>query len=98
MLQAQIFIDLEERKSDQPLHDFIMKFLSEKGISGATSFRAYAGFGKNHKIKWPNDLFSFDEPPVMILFIDDDTIVKNVLTELRTQINGGLITLTPVQK
>ena len=83
MLQAQLFIDLDETRGDQLLHDYVIKFLSEKNIAGATSFRGYAGFGKHHRVKYPGELFSFDEPPAMILFIDEDEKVRHVVHELR---------------
>ena len=83
MLQAQLFIDLDEMRGDQLLHDYVIKFLSEQNISGATSFRGYAGFGKHHRVKYPRELFSFDETPAMILFVDEDEKVRKAVTELR---------------
>lgn len=35
MLQAQIYIDKDELKGMQPLHQFIMQLLIENGIAGA---------------------------------------------------------------
>ena len=82
MLQAQLFIDLDEMRGDQLLHDYVIKFLSEQNIAGATSFRGYAGFGKDHRIKYPRELFSFDETPVMIMFMDEEDKVRKAVSEL----------------
>ena len=98
MLQAQIFIDIEALKGTQSLHDYIIQFLVEHDISGATSFRGYTGFGRNHKIKRPNELFSFDEPPIVITFIDHETKVTAVLRELRKEMKAGLIITHTVEK
>ena len=98
MLQAQIFIDLEELKGSQPLHDYIVQFLVEQGISGATSFKGYTGFGANNKIKKPNDIFSFDEPPMMITFIDEDEKVRSAITALRKEVKRGFIVVHNVEK
>jgi uncharacterized protein len=98
MLQAQIFIDLDEMEGEQSLHDYIIQFLAEHGVQGATSFRAYAGFGRNHKIRHPRDLFSFDEPPAMILFVDEDEKVKSVLAELKRKFPAKMMTMVPVQQ
>ncbi len=98
MLQAQIFIDLEELKGSQPLHDYIIQFLIEQDISGATSFKGFTGFGINNKIKRPNDLFSFDEPPMMITFIDEDEKVRNAITALRKEVKNGFIVVHNVEK
>lgn len=96
MTQAQLFFDKDDRKQDQPLHKFVMEFLLKKGIAGATMFEGVAGFGGNDYIQRPTQLFSFDEVPVMITFIDEDEKVKAVLTELRALTNIGLFIAYPV--
>ncbi len=98
MLQAQIFLDKEEIIEGKPLHEFIMKFLNEHGVSGATSFLGFSGFGKNQKMKRPNDLFSFDEPPMLITFIDQDEKVNHVLKAFRHITPRGFITVHSVEK
>ena len=98
MLQAQIFIDLEELKDGQTLHDYIIQFLVEQGISGATSFKGFAGFGANNKIKRPNDIFSFDEPPVIITFIDEEKKVRQAVAALRNEVKRGFIVVHNVEK
>lgn len=98
MLQAQVFIDLEEMKGEQSLHDYLIKFLLEKNIAGATSFRGYAGFGIHHKIKQPRELFSFDEPPAMVVFIDEEDKVRKVVAELKVLLPHKLIFLLKAEK
>lgn len=98
MLQAQIYIDKEELIEGKPFHEFIMKFLIEHGISGATSFTGHSGFGKNQKMKRPNDLFSFDEPPMLIIFIDQDEKVRALIKTLRHITARGFITVHAVEK
>ena len=97
MLQAQIFIDKDEMYQDNLLHNFIMEYLIENEISGATAINGCMGFGKNQKLKNPNRLFSFDEQPMLILFIDEDEKVKNVLTELSKLVTNGIIVTHPVE-
>ncbi|MGC4057256.1 MAG: DUF190 domain-containing protein [Chitinophagaceae bacterium] len=79
MLQAQIYIDREDLHGTQPAFEFIMSFLIRHGIKGATLFKAMMGFGRNHRLQRPEELFSFDEPPLMITFIDNEETVNNVL-------------------
>ena len=93
MMQAQIFFDRDDRKKDQPLHKFFMDFLIKSGIAGATLFEGTAGFGKNDHIQHPNQLFSFDEVPTIITFIDEDEKVINVIKEIRKLgTNGTIVT------
>ncbi len=98
MLQAQIFIDKDEIHDDKPMNEFVMDFLIHHNIIGATSFRGHAGFGKNQYMKNPSRLFSFDEPPMLIVFIDEDEKVLSVLRELRKQMQTGFIVTSKVDK
>jgi hypothetical protein len=91
MLQVQIYIDKDELKGSMALDQFIMHLLIENGISGATSFIGYSGFGKHLRLKQPNQHFSFDDLPMLITFIDEAKKVKDVLTEIRKHYRGGLI-------
>ena len=98
MLQAQIFIDMDELKGTRPLYDYIMHFLAEQGIVGTTTFKGHEGFGKNHQIKRPTDLFSFDEPPILIMFIDDEAKVRAAISLLRQEVKNAFITVHPIEK
>lgn len=98
MLQGQIFIDMDELKDNRPLHDYVMHFLTEHGILGATSFKGHTGFGRNHQIKRPTEMFSFDEPPMLITFIDDEKKVRDVIVALRKEVTNAFITVHNVEK
>ena len=91
MIQAQIFIDKDEMYQDRLLYNFIMEFLLQQDISGATAFNGFMGFGANQQLKRPNELFSFDEVPMCITFIDSDEKVTNTIHALRKMTNAGFI-------
>lgn len=91
MLQAQIFIDKNDLQGDQPLYEFIMQFLLLEQIKGATAYKGVMGFGVNQQMKRPDQIFSFDDPPIMITFIDEAAKVLTVLKQLRLQYKGGFI-------
>jgi len=97
MIQAQIFFDRDKYKDDKPMTDYIMEFLADNDILGATAFRGELGFGENQKINRPGALFSFDEPPMVITFIDQDEKVRKVLTMFRKKVKSGFIVLTHVE-
>jgi uncharacterized protein len=98
MLQAQIFIDKDDMINGQFVHEFIMQFLITQKITGATLFRGRLGYGANQHLNRPNDLFSFDETPMMITLVDEDEKVKAAITQLRQQFTGGFIITHPVQQ
>ena len=97
MKQASIFFDKDKYHSDKPMTDYLMEFLVEQGVIGATVFRGEAGFGENHQIKRPGRLFSFDEPPMVITFVDEDERVNNTLTALRKKMKSGFIVVNQVE-
>lgn len=98
MLQAQIYLDKDELIGLKPLNEFIMELLLEQQIEGATAFIGWFGFGENHKMKKPNQIFSFDETPMLIVFIDEDEKVKAAIQEVRKYYKGGAILTHHVEK
>ena len=98
MKQVQIFIDKDEWKGMKPLHQFIMELLIEHGISGATAFVGHSAFGRHHRLKQPTQQYSFDETPMLIIFIDEVKKVKDALTDLRKQYRGGFIVTHTVEQ
>jgi PII-like signaling protein len=77
--------------------DYLMEFLVEHDVIGATLFRGEAGIGENHQIKRPGRLFSFDDPPMVITFIDEDEKVNKTLTALRKKVKSGFIVVNQVE-
>lgn len=99
MLQAQILIDKDELHNEKKLYEYIMEFLFAAKVEGATAFEGVSGFGPgDRKMQRPNRLFSFDEPPMMITFVDKEEKVKKVIKELRNEFKGGLIITQPVEE
>ncbi len=98
MLQAQIFIDKDELKGTVPLYKFITRLLLEQGIAGATTFEGFSGYGRHQRLKTPTQEFSFDEVPLLIVFIDEEEKVIKALTELRKHYRGGFIVTHPVEQ
>lgn len=90
MLQAQIFIGNDEWKGEVPLYEYLLRFLAKQKVSGAIVYKAWLGFDGNH-LNRPNDLFSFDETPIIISFFDQEDKVHEVLTLLRKEVKSGLI-------
>ncbi len=98
MLQAQIFINKNEFFHSEPLYEFIMQFLIKHHIKGATAFNGSLGYLHGSHISRPNELFSFDEVPLMITFIDEDEKVTETLKSLRKVTKAGYIVVHEVKE
>ena len=97
MLKAQIYIDQDELMGSEPLYEFILKFLISQKIKGATVFRGRLGYGEEQHLNRPNDLFSLDETPVMITFINEEVKVGDTLVEFRKTIKSGFVITQQVE-
>ena len=98
MTQAQVYIDKDEMYGTQSLYEYVFRLLLEHQILGATLFQASLGYGASQHLYRPNDLFSFDGTPMLILFTDKDEKVKQALTALRAVYKGGFIVTNQVDK
>jgi PII-like signaling protein len=97
MKQASIYFDKDKYFNDKPMADYLMEFLQDQNVLGATIFRGEAGFGESRTIKRPGQLFSFDEPPMVIVFIDEDEKVNKALAALRKKVKTGFIVVNQVE-
>ncbi|WP_134088187.1 DUF190 domain-containing protein [Olivibacter sp. XZL3] len=98
MLQVQIFINKNEFLGSQPLYEFIIQFLIEQQVKSATAFNGDLGYLGGSHLNRPNDLFSFDEVPLLITFIDEDDKVNAVLKSLRNITKAGYIVIHEVKE
>ncbi|MEH6308393.1 DUF190 domain-containing protein [Olivibacter sp. CPCC 100613] len=98
MLQAQIFINKNEFLGSQPLYEFIMQFLIKHQVKSATAFNGSLGYLRGSHLSRPNDLFSFDEVPLLIILMDEDAKVKELLKSLRTVTKSGYVIVHQVDE
>jgi len=98
MKQVQIYIDKEEEFGKIPLPQFILRFLLDNGIAGATCIDCASGFGNHYRLKHPGNSFILDEQPSLITFSDETEKAQEVITELRKYYRGGFITMHDVEQ
>lgn len=96
MLEVNIFLDENDRYGDHPMHEHIMHFLMHHQIRGASVFAAMGGYGHKHHLHYPKRIGATDEAPIMIVFIDEEKIIRTVLPHLKEVIQEGLIVLKEV--
>jgi uncharacterized protein len=97
MTEVSIFLDEDDVYQSKPMHEYLMHHLLHHHIRGATVFQGLAGFGRKHHLHHPQTLGSFDERPLMIVFIDEDSSVQAVLPHIRDVVKGGLIVTKRVE-
>ena len=98
MIQAQIFVDKDDLMGTEPIYQFIVRFLLQHHIMGATAFQGKIGYGDSQHVNRPGELFSFDETPIIVTCIDEDAKVIAAIKELRQVYKGGFIVTHPVDR
>jgi PII-like signaling protein len=98
MLEVTVFLDEDDRYNDEPLHQYIMKYLLHHHIMGATVFSAIGGYGVKRHLHYPRKFGAADEGPLMILFIDEEEKINGVLPHLKEVVAEGLVVLKKVER
>ena len=93
----RVFVDLEDRYQDKPLWEYILELVKEKGLAGATVFKAAAGIGAHSELRTFSVWRLSQNIPVVIEIIDREEKVREFLKELDGVIEEGLIVLIDVE-
>jgi PII-like signaling protein len=97
-LQLSIFVDETDTSGDQPLYEAIVRRLLHLDIAGATAMRGEMGYGRHARVHSKRLFGVADDRPIVILAIDHADKIRNVLPEIRSLMQDGLMTLSPVDR
>jgi len=86
-----IYINEDAQHHATALHDAIMTYLLNHGVAGATSTRAYAGFGSSHTLHTPKIEVLSQHLPLRIEFVETPEKVEELLPTLYDMVTDGLI-------
>ncbi len=89
--KVTIFVNEDTRHHHSALHDAIMSFLMNKGVSGATATRAFSGFGAHRSLHTPRVELLAEHLPVRIEFVESAAKVDELLPTLYEMVSDGLI-------
>jgi PII-like signaling protein len=89
--KVTIFVNEDTQHQRQALHDAILTFLMQKGVTGATATRALSGFGSHRRLHTPKVELLAQSLPVRIEFIEDAAKVEELLPSLYEMVTDGLI-------
>lgn len=94
--KVTIYLNQDTRTHVEPLWSAILGFLRHKHVSGATLFRADAGFGTHAQFHNPQSEYIAEHNGVRIEFVDTPQRVDEVLPTLHEMVTDGLITMQDV--
>ncbi len=94
--QLRIYIGENDKLDGHPLYDVIVKRAKERGMAGATVFRAMMGFGPNSRIHTGSMLRLSADLPIVVEIIDNPDRIESFLPELEEYVKDGLITIEDI--
>jgi PII-like signaling protein len=93
-----IYLNEDAASEGDYLHLEVVSFLLSQGISGATVFRGYAGFGAHHRLHTEGAPGSSGEHlPMRIEFLECAQTVEILMPKLIELVTDGVIELRATQ-
>jgi len=93
----RIFIGESDKIGGRPLYEVIVELARKKGLAGATVLKGCLGFGANSRIHTTKILRLSEDLPMVIEIVDKPERIGELLPELDTMIQEGLVTLEKVR-
>lgn len=89
--KVTIYVNEDVNTHHRPLHQAILEFLFQRGVSGATAMRAMAGFGGHHVMHTPRIEVLAEHLPILVEFVESPAKVEELLPDLRELVTDGMI-------
>ena len=96
-LQLSIYVNEADRIGEVPLHEDLVQRLLHFNIAGATVTPGLMGYGRHGTVHRKRLFGVSDDRPVVITAIDDEARIRPILTEVKSLVPEGLITLQEVE-
>jgi PII-like signaling protein len=92
----KIYLDNTDIYEGEPLWQKILESVREKGLAGATVFKAVAGMGVHTDIHTSGVWVLSQKLPVVVEIIDDEEKILDFLQECTDMIGEGMVTMSDV--
>ncbi len=93
----RIFISSEDKFEGKPLWEYLLKLVKERGLAGATVFKASAGIGAHSELKTFTVWRLSQDLPVVVEIIDREEKIEEFIKVIDEVIDEGLVVLQDVE-
>ncbi|KLU63050.1 hypothetical protein CEB3_c05440 [Peptococcaceae bacterium CEB3] len=93
----KIYVGESERYRDKPLYQYLIRWLKEKGIGGATASRGIEGYGKDNILHTARLLELSSDLPIVLEVVDRSEKIEAIIPEICRIVPKGLVFSTDVQ-
>jgi len=94
--ELKIYISDEDRYEGKPLFEVLLALAKEKGLAGATVFKAIAGMGAHSQIHTFSVWVLQQRIPLIVAIIDTEEKIEAFLSAADGMINEGLVTMNDI--
>lgn len=96
-VRVRVYFGERDRHDGQPLWSALLQYLRRAGASGATVTRGVAGYGAQSKIHAASIVDLSADLPLILEWVDSEPEVRRLLPGLEAMLQGGLVTIDPVE-
>jgi uncharacterized protein len=89
----QLHMNADDRFGGKPLYEAVVTKARAMGLAGASVFLAEMGYGTHQRIHDVMSEYSFIGQPVIVEVIDAPERIDDLLTEFKTMVREGLVTI-----
>ncbi|HKA19534.1 MAG TPA: DUF190 domain-containing protein [Blastocatellia bacterium] len=93
----RVYVGESDRWQGKPLYEAIVLKAREMGIAGATALRGIMGFGAASRIHTSKILRLSEDLPVVVEIVDNAEKIAQLLPEIESMVQEGLVTLETVR-
>lgn len=93
----RVYVGESDRWQGKPLYEAIVLKAREMGIAGTTVLRGIMGFGAASRIHTSKILRLSEDLPVVVEIVDSAPKIAQLLPEIESMIQEGLVTLENVR-
>lgn len=95
--RIRVYFGESDRHEGKPLWSALLETLRRRGAAGGTVTRGFAGYGAHSRVHAATIVDISADLPLMLEWIDADDRVADVLPEILSMVDGGMVTSEPVQ-
>lgn len=89
--KLSIYIDETDKFHGKPVYEILLDIFFKRKIAGASVFRGVAGYGSDGKLHTAKILELSTTLPVKIEVVDSEDVINDVLPEITSIVEKGLI-------
>lgn len=93
----RIYIGEDDRHEGKILHEVIVKKARERGMAGATVFRAIEGYGAHSRMHSESILRLSADLPIIVVLVDKPERIESFIPVLDDLIQDGLVTIEDIE-